>query len=74
VGQSIQIIAKQFKGAGCWIRAILVSFDDSLLTPDGSQGTENPDGTWGQWSIVSGGAYVNARASIGNVPIGGEVI
>jgi hypothetical protein len=74
IGQSLQIIAKQFKGAGCWIRSIIVSFDDSLLTPDGSAGVENPDGTWGQWSIVSGDAYLDTRSFIGNIVFGGEVV
>jgi hypothetical protein len=74
VGQSIQAIIKQLKSAGTWIRAILVSFDDSLLAPEGSEGTENPDGSWGQWSIVNGGAYTDTRAAIGDIAFGGEVI
>jgi len=74
VGQSIQGIVKQFKSAGTWVRAILVSFDDALLTPTGSAGSENPDGQWGQWSIVIGAAYTDVRAAIGDIAIGGEVV
>lgn len=73
IGQSLVIIARQFKGAHTWIRVVAVSFDLALFDPAQPEGGGiNPDGTWGQWSIVSGGAYVESRFT--NAVYGDEVI
>jgi len=63
VGRGLQTIAAQFKPANVWVRAIVVSFDATLFDPAQGVGGVNPDGTWGQWSKVSGGAYVATRAA-----------
>ena len=63
VGHGLQTIARQFKPANVWVRSIVVSFDATLFDPAQGVGGVNPDGTWGQWSKVSGGAYVATRAA-----------
>jgi hypothetical protein len=72
-GQSIAIIAKQFKCAGTWIRSIVVPFDDALFDPaQPADGTHNPAGTFGQWSLIDTGAYTDSRFT--NAAYGGEVV
>lgn len=73
VGTSLQVTIAQRKPANVWIRSIVVSRDATLFDPTkGADGTHNPAGTFGQWSIVSGGAYVESRFS--TAVYGGEVI
>jgi len=73
IGQSIAIIVKQFKCAGTWIRSIVVPFDAGLFDPaQSADGTHNPAGTFGQWSMVSGGAYTDSRFT--NAAYSGEVV
>lgn len=72
VGGSIVIIARQFISANTWVRAIIVSFDATLFDPaQPAGGGINPDGNFGQWSIVSGGAYAESRFT--SAVYGGEV-
>ena len=59
---SAQGIAAQWKGAHTWIRWIIVSFDATLFDPAlPAGGGINPDGLFGHWSKIVGGAYVPAR-------------
>ncbi len=72
-GQSIAIIAKQFKCAGTWIRSIVVPFDAALFDPaQPADGTHNPAGTFGQWSTITGDAWTDSRFT--NCAYGSEVV
>lgn len=73
VGLGIQQIVKQFKPQNIWVRTIIISFSSALFDPTiAADGTHNPASTFGQWSIVTAGAYVQSRFS--NAVYGGEVI
>jgi hypothetical protein len=55
-------IARQWKNGNTWIRYLIVCFDSTLFDPTKSaDGTHNPDGTFGRWSKIVGGARVRSR-------------
>lgn len=64
LGQNLVATVAQRKPAGAWVRSIIVPRDATLFDPaQTADGVHNPAGTAGQWSIVSGGAYVSGRFS-----------
>lgn len=65
---AILAILETWKGAHCWCVAILWSYDATLFVP-GAPVSGDPDGTWTEWSKMSGGMRVPARtgASDGRV-------
>jgi hypothetical protein len=66
VVQATRAIVKTWKRSGSWCRRIIVSLDDTLCVPSGTQdGTHNPDGTWGHWSTIVNRQYVAARPANG---------
>jgi len=71
--QSVALIAAQFKASLNWIRYIVVCFDAALFDPaQPAGGGINPDGTWGNWSIITSAAYVESRFT--DAVYGGEVL
>ena len=72
VGTTLQGIIAQRKPANVWIRAIIVCFNAAEFDPtQNAGGSINPDGTWGQWSKVTAGAYTESRFT--DSVYGGEV-
>lgn len=60
--QLIQTVVRQWKSEHSWCRWIIVSFDDTLFNPWlGIGGGVNPDGTFGRWSKIVNGQYVQSR-------------
>ncbi len=62
VGLSMMAIATQFKAAHTVLRELIISFDATLFNvAHNAGGGVNPDGTFGRWSKVTGGAYAPSR-------------
>lgn len=61
VVQAIRAAAGLFKNAGVAIRWIIVSFDNDFFDPSEAAGGDNPNGDFGTWSKITGGAYVPRR-------------
>lgn len=59
--QSVRSIVREWKPAGTRCSHIIVAFDETSFDPMGAPGAPLPDGTWGNASKISGGAYVPAR-------------
>jgi hypothetical protein len=57
---AIRTLVGQWRGAHCWIEAIIWSYDATLFVP-GSPVAGDPDGTWGNWHKLAGGVAVPAR-------------
>lgn len=53
---TVLAIIRQFKAEQTFVRAIIWSYDATLFDPDAP--STMPDGTWGAWSLRSGGAVV----------------
>lgn len=61
---SVRGIVSDWKPAGTRCVNIVLAFDNTSFDPATTRdGTGLPDGTWGRWSKVSGGAYVPSRLS-----------
>lgn len=61
---SVQSLIKDWKPAGTTCQNIIIAFDNSSFAPSTARdGSGLPDGTWGSWAKVSGGAYVVSRLS-----------
>ncbi len=74
IGQSFQIILRQFKPASAWIRALCVSFDAAQFDPTQPPGAGlNPDGYWGQFSRMAASTYAYDEARLTTAVYGGEV-
>ena len=59
-------IIKQWKRAGNNVRNVVIAFSASIFQPGlGAGGGYNPDGYFGRWSKVSGGAFVASRVLSG---------
>lgn len=58
VGRSIKIIVGQWKAN--WLDWVIISFDDTEFVPGAAV---LPDGHYGRWSKLVGGAYVAARSA-----------
>jgi hypothetical protein len=54
---AITSIVEQWKGAHCWLVAVLFTSDSGTLSPGGV----NPDGNWGNWSKTVSGVTTPAR-------------
>lgn len=69
IADDIKVILSVFKGAHSYVEALVFTTDTSIFVP-GSLGVTYPDGRWGNWSRVSGGVEIPARATVS----GGGVI
>lgn len=60
--QGLRTVLATWNKAGKWCRWLVVSFDATLFDPaQPSDGTHNPDGTFGPWCAVVAGTYVTTR-------------
>jgi hypothetical protein len=58
----IKQLVRVWKSAGTWYSWIIVSFDGALFDPtQPADGTHNPNGTFGAWSKIVAGVYVQSR-------------
>ena len=59
---SVRALIQDWKPAGTTCQNIIIAFDDASFDPTQSRdGSGLPDGLWGNWATVSGGAYVPSR-------------
>ncbi len=64
VVSGVRAIAGLWKAQHSWVHEIIISFDAALFDPaHPTGGGINPDGLFGRWSKVVGGAYVPSRFS-----------
>jgi hypothetical protein len=61
---TVRSIVADWKPAGTRCVNVILAFDGTSFNPATARdGTGLPDGTWGHWSKISGGAYVASRLS-----------